>query len=105
MTNQTVALGTVEADHSRQANDNVRMLRLLGRPGSPQRRKAWTLLGRKAIEAAVLYLVVAALAQNLWLALAVTVADLALRPVADRLAAWAWTHRWHRPSYHDGHAH
>jgi bifunctional enzyme CysN/CysC len=105
MTNQTVALGTVEADHPRRANDNVRMLRLLGHPGSPQRRKAWTLLGRKAVEAAVLFLVVAALAQNLWLALAVTVADLALRPVADRLAAWAWTHRWQRASYHDGHAH
>jgi bifunctional enzyme CysN/CysC len=103
MTNQTVAMGTVEADPAPEANDNARILRLVGKPGSPQRRQTWTLLGRKAIEAAVLFLVVAVLAQNLWLALAVTVADLALRPVADRAAAWAWQHRWHRPSYPGGH--
>ncbi len=104
MTNQTVALGTVEPDQAKQANDNTRVLRLVGAPGSPQRRLAWTLLGRKTTEAAVLFLVVAALAQNLWLAVAVTLADLALRPLADHLAAWAWTHLWQRPSYPGGHA-
>jgi bifunctional enzyme CysN/CysC len=109
MTNQTVALGTVEPDHPKQANDNVcgsTVLRLVGKPGSPQRWQFWTTMGRKAIEAVVLFLVVAALARNLWLALAVTLADLALRPVADRVAAWGWAHVFtgHQPSYPVGHA-
>ena len=109
MTNQTVALGTVEPDEPQTANDNVRgraLLRLVGEPGSARRREAWTLVGRKAIEAVVLFLVVAALSRNLFLAVAVTVADLALRPVADRIAAWGWAHLFagHRPSYPGGHA-
>lgn len=107
MTNQTVALGTVEPDPVEQANDNVpgsRMLRVVGRAGSAQRLVFWNAVGRKAAEAAVLFLVVAALAQNLWLALAVTVADLALRPVADRIAAWCSGHLWHRPLYTGGQA-
>ncbi|MDR3530837.1 MAG: sulfate adenylyltransferase subunit CysN [Rhodopila sp.] len=109
MTNQTVALGTVQEDRPKQANDNVRgraVLRLVGAPGSPQRRNFWASMGRKAIEAVVLFLVVAALARNLWLAVAVTVADLLLRPVADRVAAWGWQHLFagHRPSYTGGHA-
>ena len=109
MTNQTVALGTVEEDRPRQANDNVRgrtVLRLVGPAGSPQRWHFWKSVGRKAIEAVVLFLVVAALARNGWLALAVTAADLLLRPVADRVAAWGWHHLFaaHRPSYTSGHA-
>jgi hypothetical protein len=54
----------------------------------------------------VLFLVVAVLARNFWLALAVTVADLLLRPVADRVAAWGWRRLFagHRPSYTSGHA-
>jgi bifunctional enzyme CysN/CysC len=109
MTNQTVALGTVEEDLPKQANDNVPgrvILRLVGPAGSPQRRRFWTSMGHKAIEATVLFLVVAALARNGWLALAVTVADLLLRPVADRVAAWGWHHTFapHRPSYPGGHA-
>jgi bifunctional enzyme CysN/CysC len=109
MTNQTVALGTIEEDHPKQANDNVRtrtLLRLVGPSGSQQRQHFWTSIGRKAIEAIVLFLVVAALARNGWLALAVTVADLLLRPIADRVAAWGW-HQLsaaHRPSYTGGHA-
>ena len=109
MTNQTVALGTVEEDRPTQANDNIRgraVLRLAGPAGSPQRWQFWTSMGRKAIEAVVLFLVVAALAQNGWLALAVTVADLLLRPVADRVAAWSWQHLFagYQPSYTSGHA-
>jgi sulfate adenylyltransferase subunit 1 len=109
MTNQTVALGTIEQDPPKQANDNVPlrvMLRLVGPAGSPQRRHFWASVGRKATEAGVLFLVVAALAQNCWLALAVTVADLLLRPVADRVAAWGWRHWFgaRRPSYPGGHA-
>jgi bifunctional enzyme CysN/CysC len=91
MTNQTVALGTVEADRPKQANDNVRrhvVLRLVGEPGSQQRWTVYTSAGRKATEALMLFLVVAALSQNGWLALAVAVADMILRPLADRLAAW-----------------
>jgi bifunctional enzyme CysN/CysC len=109
MTNQTVALGTIEEDQTKQANDSVPsrvMLRLVGPAGSPQRRHFWTSVGRKMIEAGVLFLVVAALAQNCWLALAVTVADLLLRPVADRAATWGWRHWFagQRPSYPGGHA-
>ena len=95
MTNQTVALGTVEESLPKQANDNVRnqtVLRLVGTAGSAQRRNVLTLLGRKAIEAVVLFLVVAVLAQNFWLAVAVTVTYLLLRPVADTVAAWGWQH-------------
>jgi hypothetical protein len=63
-------------------------------------------LGRKTIEATVLFLVVATLAQNLWLACAVTAADLALHPVVDRAVAWGWGQLFagHRPFYHGGHA-
>jgi len=109
MTDQTVALGTIEADQPKQANDNVRrrvMLRLVGPAGSPQRWRFWTTVGRKAVEAAVLFLVVAALARSVWLALAVTVADLLARPVADRVAGWGWQHLFaaRRPSYPSGHA-
>jgi bifunctional enzyme CysN/CysC len=109
MTNQTVALGTVEEDRPKQANDNVRgraMLRLVGPAGSAQRLHFWTSVGRKVIEAIVLFLVVAALARNVWLALAVTVADLLLRPVADRVAAWGWHHLFagHGHSVATGHA-
>ncbi len=109
MTNQTVALGTMVEDRPRQANDNVRgraLRRLVGPAGSPQRWHFWTSVGRKAIEAVVLFLVVAALARNGWLALAVAWADLLLRPVADRAAAWGWQHVFaaHRPSYTSGHA-
>jgi bifunctional enzyme CysN/CysC len=105
MTNQTVALGTVEEDRPKQANDNIAR-RLVGPAGSPQRRRVWTSVGRKAIEAAVLFLVVATLVQNIRLALAVTVADLLLRPLADRAAAWGWHHLFahRRPSYTGGHA-
>jgi bifunctional enzyme CysN/CysC len=91
MTNQTVALGIVEEGRPKQANDNIRVRavrRLVGSAGSPRRRHFWTSLARKAVEAAVLYVVVAALARNGWLALVVTVADLLLRPVVDRVAAW-----------------
>ena len=109
MTNQTVALGTVEEDRPKQANDNVRnraLLRLIGAAGSVQRTNFQTLMGRKAIEAAVLFLVVAILAQTFWLALAVTVAVLLLRPIADQLAAWGWQHLFTaiRPSHAGGHA-
>jgi bifunctional enzyme CysN/CysC len=109
MTNQTVALGTVQPDEPDLANDNRRgrtVARLVGKPGSTQRWQFWTMLGRKTIEAAVLFLVVAGLAQNLWLALAVTAADLALRPVADHIAAWGWGHLFagHQPFYPGGHA-
>jgi bifunctional enzyme CysN/CysC len=109
MTNQTVALGTIEEDLLKHANSNARAraaLRLVGSAGSPQRWRFWTSVGRKAIEAVVLFLVVAALARNFWLALAVTAADLLLRPVADRAAAWGWGHLFaaHRPSYTSGHA-
>jgi hypothetical protein len=64
------------------------------------------LVGRKATEAVVLFLVVAVFAQSGWLALAVTVADLVLRPVADRAAAWGWHHFFaeHRPPVAGGHA-
>ena len=105
MTNQTVALGTVEEDHRREANDNIAQ-RLVGSAGSPQRRRVWTSVGRKAIEAVVLFLVVTALVQDIRLASAVTVADLLLRPLADRAAAWGWNHLFaHRhPSYTGGHA-
>jgi bifunctional enzyme CysN/CysC len=108
MTNQTVALGTIEPDAPKTANDNARgrVVRLVGKPGSVERWTFWTSVGRKTIEAVVLFLVVAALARSLWLALAVTAADLALRPVADRVAAWGWAHLFaqHRPSYPSGHA-
>jgi bifunctional enzyme CysN/CysC len=109
MTNQTVALGTIEEDRPRQANDNVRgqaVLRLVGPAGSPQRWAFWTSVGRKTIEAVVLFLVVAALARNFWLALAVTVADLLLRPVADRVAARGLRYLFagHRPPIMSGHA-
>jgi bifunctional enzyme CysN/CysC len=109
MTNQTVALGTVEEDRPRQANDNVRqraLLQLVGPAGSAKRWLFWTSVGRKATEAVVLFLVVAALARNGWLALAVTVADQLLRPVADRVAAWGWQHLLaeHPPSLTSGHA-
>jgi bifunctional enzyme CysN/CysC len=109
MTNQTVALGTIEPDPVLTANDNGRgkvVLRLVGASGSAERSRFWTSIGRKTIEAVVLFLVVAALARSLWLALAITAADLALRPVADRLAAWGWAHVFagHLPSYPGGHA-
>jgi hypothetical protein len=109
MTNQTVALGTIEEDAPKQANDNIRnkaVLRVVGTAGSAQRWNFLTLLGRKAIEAVVLILVVAALAQNFWLAFAVAAADLALRPVADRVAAWGWQHLFsrHSHSHAAGHA-
>ncbi|HEY4042564.1 MAG TPA: hypothetical protein VGM32_12070, partial [Rhodopila sp.] len=109
MTNQTVALGTVEPNPPKQANDNVlgaRMLRLVGKPGSAQRENLWVAVRRKMIEAAGLFLVVATLAQNLWLALAVTAADFALRPVAHRVAAlWGSAGAlWQLPSYPGGHA-
>ena len=109
MTNQTVALGTVEEDRPRQANDNARVRavrRLVGPAGSPERWRFWSSVGRKVIEAVVLFLVVAVLARNFCLALTVTVADLLLRPVADRIAAWGWRHLFagHRPSYPSGHA-
>jgi bifunctional enzyme CysN/CysC len=108
MTNQTVALGTVEPDQPATANDNVRdtVLRLVGKPGSPQRWHFLTALGGKTIEATVLLLVVVALARNWWLALAVTAADLTLRPVADRAAAWGWGQLFagHRPFYPGGNA-
>jgi hypothetical protein len=90
------------------ANDNVRgtVLSLIGKRGSAQRWHFLTALGRKTIEATVLFLVVATLAQNLWLAFAVTAADLALHPVADRAAAWGWGQLFagHRPFYSGGHA-
>ncbi|WP_158927184.1 sulfate adenylyltransferase subunit CysN [Acidisphaera sp. S103] len=107
MTNQTVALGTVEENRPKQANDNGHVVpRLIGRTGSSRRRHFWASVGRKAVEAGVLFLVVATLAQSLWLALAVTVADLLLRPVADRVATWGWRHLFagHRPSITGGHA-
>ena len=108
MTNQTVALGTIEPDKPTTANDNVRgtVLSLIGKRGSAQRWHFLTALGRKTIEATVLFLVVATLAQNLWLAFAVTAADLALHPVADRAAAWGWAQLFagHRPFYPGGHA-
>jgi bifunctional enzyme CysN/CysC len=109
MTNQTVALGTVEEDRPKRANDNIRgraVVRLVGPAGSPQRWTFWKSVGRTTTEALVLFFVVAALARNGWLALAVTVADLLLRPVADRVAAWGWSHWFagHRPSYTSGHA-
>ncbi len=109
MTNQTVALGTVQADRPKQANDNVprdAVLRLVGASGTVQRWDFLTLVGRKATEAVVLFLVVALFGRNGWLALAVTLADLALRPVADRMAAWGWHHflAEHRPPVPGGHA-
>jgi bifunctional enzyme CysN/CysC len=109
MTNQTIALGTVQDDSRKQANDNLRtqaIRRVLGTPGSHQRISFWKSVGRKATEAAVLCLVVAVLAQNLWLAFAVTVADLILRPLADRAAAWGWQHLVAnpRPRIMSGHA-
>jgi bifunctional enzyme CysN/CysC len=109
MTNQTVALGTIEEDRPTQANENVRnqtVLRLVGAAGSAQRWNFLTLLGRKTIEAVVLFLVVAVLSQNWWLATAVAVADLVLRPVADRVAAWGWQHLFsgHSHSHAAGHA-
>jgi bifunctional enzyme CysN/CysC len=109
MTNQTVALGTVEADRPKQANDNVRrhaVLRVVGEPGSQQRWKFYTSAGRRAIQAVMLFLVVALLARNGWLASAVTLADLVLRPVADRLAAWGGQVLFadHQPPVVGGHA-
>jgi bifunctional enzyme CysN/CysC len=109
MTNRTIALGTVEADRPKQANDNVRrhaVLRVVGEPGSQQRWNVYTSAGRKASEAVVLFLVVALLAQTGWLALAVTLADLVLRPVADRLAGWVWHQLFagYRPPVVSGHA-
>lgn len=82
------------------------MLRVVGTAGSAQRWNFLTLLGRKAIEAVVLFLVVAALAQNVWLALTVAIADLVARPVADRVAAWGWQHLFseHAHSHAAGHA-
>jgi bifunctional enzyme CysN/CysC len=104
MTNQTVALGTVQEAQTQQANDNIRtqaVLRLVGTPGSQQPGNALALVGRKTTEALVLFLVVAALAHSLWLASMVTAADLLLRPMADRSAAWTWHHLFttQRPSY------
>jgi bifunctional enzyme CysN/CysC len=67
MTNQTVALGTVQADRPKQANDNVRrhaLLRVLGPAGSQQRWNFWTSVGRKAVEAVVLFLLVALLERD-----------------------------------------
>ena len=93
MTNQTVALGTVQDDTPRQANDNVRgrtVLALVGAAGSPQRRRLWSSVSRKVAEAIVLFLVVAVLSRNGWLALAVTAANVLLRPATDRAAAWVW---------------
>jgi bifunctional enzyme CysN/CysC len=107
MTDQTVALGTVEPDPLKEANDNRRggqLLRLVGKPGSAQRQYFLKTLGRKAVEAVVLFVVVAALAQSPWLALAVTTADLVLRPVADRVAAWVWAHLAQPAVYPTGHA-
>jgi hypothetical protein len=98
MTNQTVALGIVQDELSTFANRTGQpaaakrtVLRLVGPAGSPQRWRFWTRVARKTIEACVLWFVVATLAQNGWLALAVAFADLLMRPVADRLAAWAGT--------------
>ena len=109
MTNQTVALGTVQEARAKQANDNVRrlaILRLAGAAGSQQRRHVWTSVGRKTIEALVLFLVVAVLSRTGWLALAVTLADLVLRPVAHRVAAWGCEQMLARdgPSFMSGHA-
>ena len=109
MTNQTVALGTIEEDLPTEANDNVRnqtVLRLVGAAGSVQRGNVLTLMGRKAIEAAILFAIVFILAQSVWLALTVTVADLTLRPVGDLLATWVWQHLFtpNRPSHAGGHA-
>lgn len=92
-TNQTVGLGTVEADQVKQANDNAparAILTLVGSPGSPRRRAFGKAVGRTAIEAAVLFLVVAVLALNIWLAFGITAADLLLRPLANWLATWGW---------------
>lgn len=109
MTNQTVALGIIEPDAPKQANDNVRgqtLRKLFGEPGSAKRWTLLTTMGRKATEAVVLVLVVAILAQNAWLALAVSAADLLLRPIADRVAAWGWNHLFtaHHHSHASGHA-
>jgi bifunctional enzyme CysN/CysC len=109
MTNQTVALGTVQADRHQQANDNARghaILRLIGAAGSQQRWNFWTSVGRTATEAVVLFLVVAVFSRSGWLALAVTVADLVLRPLADRAVAWGWHHLFteRRPPVLGGHA-
>nr|WP_294501408.1 sulfate adenylyltransferase subunit CysN [uncultured Rhodopila sp.] len=109
MTNQTVALGTVQADRLTRANDNVRghaLSGLMGEAGSQQRWNFWTSVGRKATESVVLFLVVALFARSGWLALAVTLADLVLRPAADRLAAWGWQQVFaeYRPPVAGGHA-
>jgi bifunctional enzyme CysN/CysC len=113
MTNQTVALGIVQDELSKFENRTGQpaaakrtVLRLVGPAGSPQRWRFWTRAARKTIEACVLWLVVAALARNGWLAFAVAFADLLLRPVADRVAAWGWDRLFagHSHSYSSGHA-
>jgi bifunctional enzyme CysN/CysC len=113
MTNQTVALGIVEDEAPKFANQNVRsavrkrtFLRLVGPAGSRQRSRFRTWVGRKTIGAAVLWLVVAGLTQNGWLALAVAFADLLLRPAAVHAAGWGWERlsAAHPHSYLSGHA-
>ncbi|MFL5289344.1 MAG: sulfate adenylyltransferase subunit CysN [Rhodopila sp.] len=86
MTNQTVALGTVEAAAQRQANDNSRAQVVPRAAGARQRLRYRALAGRKAAEAVMLALIVWLLSGNGYLALAVAVVDAVLRPVAGRMA-------------------
>jgi bifunctional enzyme CysN/CysC len=93
MTNRTVALGTIEANPPDQANDNHRLrsaIHFINPMDSPRRWAFWQRVERTVIEALALFLVVFVLARNPWLAVAVTAADLLLRPIAGRLATWGW---------------
>jgi bifunctional enzyme CysN/CysC len=89
MTNQTVALGTVEAAAARQANDNSRaqvVPRTASVAASRQRLRLRVLAARRTAEAVMLALIVWLLSGNGYLALVVAVADSVLRPVAGRVA-------------------
>jgi bifunctional enzyme CysN/CysC len=91
MTNQTVALGTVQPDAPRQANDDSRdkvVPRLVGLAGSRQRSQFRALAGRKGAEAAMLVLIVWLLTGNGLLALAAAAADAVFRPIAGWGARW-----------------
>ncbi|PPQ39033.1 sulfate adenylyltransferase subunit CysN [Rhodopila globiformis] len=89
MTNQTVALGTVEAAAQRQANDNSRaqvVPRAVGAVAGRQRARFRALVGCRIAEAVMLALIVWLLSGSGYLALAVAAVDAVLRPMAGRVA-------------------
>ena len=97
MTNQTVALGVVEAapTDTRPEAPTARdrpgtMHRLIGNSGSMKRARFWQRMAGPVLRGLILFAIVVALSDNWFLGAVVGVADVVLGPLLNRAVASAW---------------